>query len=86
MTTFTGQITATDGSGQTAIATVIINEVTSLTVAYTVSPLTGPPGTTFTITATASGGQVPYSYSIGQINGITPTPVAGTPGKWTITL
>lgn len=84
MTTFTGQITATDGSGQTAIATVIINEVTTLSVGWTVSPLSGPPGTTFTITGTATGGTPPYGYSISQINGITPT--ATSSNTWTIKL
>ena len=84
MTTFTGTITATDGSGQTAIATVVINEVTPLTVAWTVSPLTGPPGTKFTITATAAGGTAPYNYAISTINGIAPTVVS--PGVWTVTI
>ena len=82
MTTFTGTITATDGSGQTATATVTLNEVAKLTVSVAVTPASGPPGTKFTITATASGGTAPYTYAIGPINGV--QPVLVSPGVWTV--
>lgn len=86
MTTFTGTLTATDGSGQTATATVNINQVPVLTVTATVSPASGPPNTLYTITATAAGGTAPYNYAISPINGIQPQPVAGQPGKFTVTI
>jgi len=86
MTTFTGTLTATDGSGQTAQSTVTINQVPQLTVTSTVSPASGPPGTVYTITATAAGGAPPYSYTCGPINGAQPAPVAGQPGKFTVTI
>lgn len=86
MTIFTGVLTATDGSGQTAQATVSINAVLQLSVTASVSPASGPPGTLYTITAVASGGTTPYSYSIAPINGVQPQPVAGQPGVFTITI
>lgn len=86
MTIFTGTLTATDGSGQTATATINIDSVTALTLTASVSPTSGPPGTTFTITAVAAGGAPPYNYTIGTINGVAPTPVPGQPGNWTIVI
>jgi hypothetical protein len=83
MTMYTGTITSSDASGQTATTTVNINSVTTLTVVSSVTPQSGPPGTKFTITATSQGGQTPYNYSISTIGGLTPTPIS--PGVWNIT-
>ena len=86
MTIFTGTLTATDGSGQTAQATVSVNQVTKLAATVTVSPISGPPGTLYTITGVATGGSPPYNYSISPINGVQPQPVAGQPGVFTVTI
>ena len=86
MTTFNGTLTATDGSGQTATVSVTINQVAKLVVTASVAPLSGPPGTLYTITAVASGGVAPYAYAIGPINGVQPQPVAGQPGVFTVTI
>lgn len=85
MTIFSGTLTATDGSGQTAQATVSINQVSKLAVSVSVSPTQGPPGTLYTITASASGGVSPYSFTISPINGVQPAPTS-TPGVFTVTI
>ena len=46
-----------------------------LTLKVIVSPLSGPRGTVFTITESASGGKAPYTYALSQIGGIQPTQV-----------
>lgn len=86
MTIFTGTLTATDGSGQSAQATVSVNQVPKLTVAANVTPASGPPGTTFRIDTQITGGVPPYSYICQPINGVQPQPVAGSPGSFTVTI
>lgn len=89
MQTFTGTLTAADGSGATAQATISIDQTTppvALSVSAIVAPASGPPGTLYTITGVAAGGAPPYTYSCSPINGIQPQPVAGQPGKFTVTI
>ena len=86
MTTYTGTITAKDGSGKTATVTVTLNQVPVLAVTATVAPTSGPPGTLYTITAVAAGGVPPYTYTASPINGIQPQPVPLQPGVFTVTL
>ena len=86
MTTYTGTITAKDGSGKTATVTVTLNQVPALAVTATVAPISGPPGTLYTITAVATGGVPPYTYTASPVNGIQPQPVANQSGVFTVTI